>query len=42
MKFLNREKNRNNVNIDNNLMVLKEESFISKIFNRILNFFHKK
>ncbi len=41
-EIFEQRKNRNNVNIDNNLMVLKEESFISKIFNRILNFFHKK
>lgn len=41
-EIFEQRKNRNNVNIDNNLMILKKESFISKIFNRILNFFHKK
>ena len=41
-EIFEQRKNRNSVNIDNNLMILKKESFISKIFNRILNFFHKK
>ena len=35
-------KNINNITIDNNLMVIEEESFIKKILKRILNFFNKE
>ena len=38
-EIFEQRKNINNITIDNNLMVIKEESFIKKIFNKILKFF---
>lgn len=38
-EIFKQRKNINNITIDNNLMVIKEESFIKKIFNKILRFF---
>lgn len=34
-----KRKNINNITVDNNLMVIKKESFIKRIFNKILSIF---
>ena len=34
-----KRKNINNITVDNNLMVIKKESFIKRIFNKILSLF---
>ena len=38
-EIFEKRKNIDNITIDNNLMVIEEESFIKKIFRKILKFF---
>ena len=38
-KVFAKRKNINNITVDNNLMVIKKESFIKRIFNKILSIF---
>lgn len=40
-EIFQKRKNLNNVTLDNNLMVIKKENFIKKIFNKILSIFRK-
>lgn len=40
-EIFQKRKSLNNVTLDNNLMVIKKENFIEKIFNKILSIFRK-
>lgn len=40
-EIFQKRKSLNNVTLDNNLMVIKKENFIKKIFNKILSIFRK-
>lgn len=41
-EIFEKRKNINKVTLDNNLMVIEKESFIKKIFNKILSIIHKR
>lgn len=41
-EIFEKRKNINNITIDNNLMVIKKENFIKRIFNKVLNILKRK